>query len=113
MFHSKILNALQDKEKKDITLVDVGCSTGEATENLTQFLESCGYGVYVIGIDYNRENLKEAYKSRRVGNPIQARVNRLPIKGGVADVVVCYGVLPYLSPEFRSPAIEEKNLTEF
>lgn len=73
--------------------LDIGCGAGTYTRMLA------GQGARVIGIDYSLPSLAKA-KARSAGLDIQwfaADVNRLPMKPGEVDGVLCFGVLQAIS----------------
>ena len=95
-FIRPLLRELRNKIGLDSGL-DVGCGLGDFSDFLSQF----GFQ-RVLGLDGRAQNIAEAQR-RYPGLPFQvADVEELSAENGVADLVLCFGLLYHLENPFRA-----------
>jgi glycosyltransferase involved in cell wall biosynthesis/ubiquinone/menaquinone biosynthesis C-methylase UbiE len=89
------LRQLIDKTPPDSLIVDAGCGAGR----VTQFLATRGFRC--VGLDASARSVR--IMADRCGRPGALADNRaLPVKDGVADVVISDGVLHHTGDSFAS-----------
>ena len=81
--HDAVVAALDGRSLRRV--VDVGCGTGLLTRRLCR---DCP-GVHVVGCDLSGGMLQQASRPGSSVSWVQGDAQRLPLRGGVADVVVC------------------------
>lgn len=90
--HSVIKDFLKDKSTKKLSCLDVGCSAGTITYNLSSlFFRIIGIDVDTIAISRAKNNYKK--KNLRY---LFASGERIPFKESSYDVVICHEVYSYL-----------------
>ena len=83
----------RDFDFKDKWVLDVGCRNGGITKSLFQ------KGATAIGIDINREAIKKAKLENSGPQFYFADVLNLEkFKDCTFDVILCFGILPYIEP---------------
>jgi len=87
---------VKDSGRRFLTIVDFGCSKGEALRVLSDELAELGVGSYTVGVDLNARVAKYCVKNVdefRLGNVFDIGVDELPL----ADVVICCNVVLWMS----------------
>lgn len=87
------------KFKKDELILDAGCAQGFVALALAK------KGLKVVGIDRSIDNIREAQRHKKILN-LKARVDfivsdleRLPLKPGILDKIVCLDTLEYIKED--------------
>jgi SAM-dependent methyltransferase len=83
----RVLNDLRGK-----VVVDVGCGTAVRVATIAPIH---AHGYRYIGIDSSATALKRARNNMAGGSFIQANLDALCLPAGIADIVLCLGVLMY------------------
>lgn len=83
-------------EKKDFTLLDVGCGCGF----FLRVLRDKQLGGHILAMDISKPLLKKA-KVFRNADLIQASAEMLPFKNETFDIITCFQVIEHLSTPTR------------
>jgi len=82
------------KRRRDVklTIIDIGCSYGDAIKGLTDYIRKRGYRVRSIGIDPS-PFVKLAMLKGNIDYGIRGVVQSLPLPDQCGDIVICNKVL--------------------
>lgn len=83
------------------TVLDVGCGTGVLFPAL---LEKVGRDGHIVALDISGEMLKRAQAKGYPVECVQSDAQRLPLKDGTFDWVVCNAVFPHFPDKLRALA---------
>ena len=98
--------ALSYLERMDeATMIDVGCSTGEALSECKKCLAKHGVHIHTIGIDISGKVAKKAKKNldEFVGDDVLG----VSAYEGQADIVLCMNVERFVSSDIKSRIMEK------
>lgn len=77
------------QDKKEITILDIGCGEGYYTNNLKKYLENKDKKVSIVGIDISKEAIIAAAKEYKGIEWIVASANSIPIESESVDIILC------------------------
>lgn len=95
------------RQKNEIVIIDVGCSTGEAMTECKKYLVQSGIGVYTIGID-SSETVSVAAK-KNLDQFILSNVLDVNEHQKTADIVLCMNMERFVDWDVRSRIIRKCN----
>ena len=86
--------------KKNIRILDAGCSNGMATKDCKMWLERMGYDMSFVAIDQDKQRIESARKNDCGVRFIHADIECL--KGEKFDVILCLNVIRFVLPKSKS-----------
>jgi SAM-dependent methyltransferase len=89
--------------KNQLYIVDVGCSTGEATHNLKARLLQAGIGCYTKGIDV--DPVVKDIATINLDEFELGDITQINISQAIANVVICNSIAIYVTAEHRARII--------
>ncbi len=90
-----------------LTLLDVGCSTGEAAKNLQDRLTSAGYRIRLMGVDTAAEAVERAAMLNDFDYAVVGCGQRLPLKDSSVDIALAVNFLHRLDPKQQAQGMQE------
>ncbi len=91
---------------RELELLDIGCSTGEAAANLQRHLKLEGYRIHSTGIDVSADAAKIA-KSNGLDSVIVSDAQHLPVANSSADIVLAMNFMNYIGKEDQAKCLRE------
>ena len=86
--------------KKNIQILDAGCSDGRATKDCKMWLEKMGHDVSFVAIDQDKQRIESARKNDCGVKFIHSDIECLKEKK--FDVIICLNVIRFVLPKPKS-----------
>ncbi|MFH0889866.1 MAG: class I SAM-dependent methyltransferase [Candidatus Aenigmatarchaeota archaeon] len=89
-----------------LTILDIGCSTGEAMKNMQNYLANLGYKTRSIGVDVSEDAAKIA-KSNDLDEIIVTDAQHLPFDASSMDIVCAMNFMHFIGQEDQAKCLRE------
>src|SRR3989344_4852171 len=103
--NDRVLEYVRQNSKKNLIVLDVGCSTGIAVNTLQQKLKHEGLDITTIGIDVSPKVKKESEKN--LDRFILGDILKIETKPDPADVVICSKMILFVNYRKRAEIISK------
>ena len=100
-----VINLIQRLNKKELLVIDVGCSIGVAIKHCKKTLLKHGITIYTIGIDGQKNVWDKA--ENNVDQLVRCDAKDVVNYDKTADVVICINTVRFTNPDYKKNVLKK------
>ena len=100
-----ITNLIQRLNKRELLVMDVGCSKGVTIKHCKKTLLKHGITIHTVGVDGQRRVWDEA--ENNVDQLLRCDAKDVDSYDGAADVVICVNTVRFTNPEYKKGVLNK------